>query len=97
MDELAVYAGLFAVAFAAATILPMQSEAALAGLLLTESFPAPLLVLLASAGNVLGSAANWLIGRGVERFRTRKWFPPVLKCSIAPRNGTIDMGDGRCC
>ncbi|RWH82144.1 MAG: DedA family protein [Mesorhizobium sp.] len=75
MDDLAVYAGLFAVAFAAATILPMQSEAALAGLLLTESFPAAPLVLVASAGNILSSAANWLIGRGVERFRTRKWFP----------------------
>lgn len=93
MDELAVYAGLFAVAFAAATILPMQSEAALAGLLLTESFSAPLLVLVASAGNVLGSATNWLIGRsGPEN-----GFPPVLKCSIAPRNGTIGMRDGRCC
>lgn len=75
MDELTVYAGLFAVAFAAATILPMQSEAALAGLLLTESFPTGSLVLVASAGNVLGSVANWLIGRGIERFRDRKWFP----------------------
>lgn len=31
MSELAVYAGLFLVALATATILPMQSEAALAG------------------------------------------------------------------
>jgi membrane protein YqaA with SNARE-associated domain len=43
---------LFAAAFAAATILPMQSEAALAGLLLTESFPAGALILVASLGNV---------------------------------------------
>ncbi len=75
MGDFPVYLGLFAVAFAAATILPMQSEAAFAGLLLTESFPASLLLLAASAGNILGSVVNWLIGRGIERFRTRKWFP----------------------
>lgn len=34
MADLAVYAGLFLTAFVAATILPMQSEAALAGLIL---------------------------------------------------------------
>ncbi|TIP53112.1 MAG: DedA family protein, partial [Mesorhizobium sp.] len=33
MDILAIYGGLFALAFAAATILPAQSEAALTGLL----------------------------------------------------------------
>ncbi len=75
MDEFVVYAGLFAAAFAAATILPMQSEAALAGLLLMESFPAAVLFLVAVTGNVLGSVVNWLIGRGIERFRDRKWFP----------------------
>lgn len=75
MGEAVVYAGLFAVAFAAATILPMQSESALAGLLLTESFPAGTLILVASIANVLGSVVNWLIGRGVETFRDRSWFP----------------------
>lgn len=75
MDEWAVYFGLFAAAFAAATILPVQSEAALAGLLLTESFPTIILIIVASAGNVLGSIINWLIGRGIERFCDRKWFP----------------------
>lgn len=35
MSDLAVYAGLFFAAFIAATILPMQSEAALVGLLLS--------------------------------------------------------------
>lgn len=75
MDEWAVYFGLFAAAFAAATILPMQSEAALAGLLLTEAFPTIVLIMVASAGNVLGSIINWLIGRGIEQFRDRKWFP----------------------
>ncbi|MER9613420.1 DedA family protein [Mesorhizobium sp. M0312] len=73
--ELAIYGGLFLTAFAAATILPMQSEAALAGLLLTESYAPALLIASASAGNVLGSIVNWWLGWGVDRFRNRKWFP----------------------
>lgn len=75
MAELAVYLGLFIAAFAAATILPMQSEAALVGLLLTGEYAAPVLVAVASIGNVLGSLLNWLFGRGIERFRSRRWFP----------------------
>ncbi|MER9669239.1 YqaA family protein [Mesorhizobium sp. M0185] len=73
--ELAIYGGLFLTAFAAATILPMQSEAALAGLLLTESYAPALLIASASAGNVLGSIVNWWLGRGIDCFRNRKWFP----------------------
>ncbi len=53
----------------------MQSEAALVGLLLGGSFPAGILILVASAGNVLGSVVNWGIGLGVERLRDRPWFP----------------------
>ncbi|EHH12640.1 hypothetical protein GCM10007880_03460 [Mesorhizobium amorphae] len=75
MDELAAYGGLFAVAFAAATILPMQSEAALAALLINGSFPTANLIAVASLGNVLGSVVNWVIGRGLERFRDRPLVP----------------------
>jgi membrane protein YqaA with SNARE-associated domain len=74
MDIFAIYGGLFAIAFAAATILPAQSEAALAGLLAMGSFSPAMLVLVASVGNVLGSAVNWGLGRGIERFRDRPWF-----------------------
>ncbi|SDP11888.1 membrane protein YqaA, SNARE-associated domain [Phyllobacterium sp. YR620] len=73
--DFAVYAGLFAIAFAAATILPMQSEAALAGLLLSNAFPSSVLISVASAGNILGSVVNWGLGRAIDRFRDRKWFP----------------------
>ncbi|MER9120550.1 YqaA family protein [Mesorhizobium sp. M0520] len=73
--ELAIYGGLFLTAFAAATILPMQSEAALVGLLLTGSHAPALLIAFAGAGNVLGSIVNWWLGRGIDRFHDRKWFP----------------------
>lgn len=75
MTDLAVYAGLFITALAAATILPMQSEAALAGLLLADAQSPVLLIAVASAGNVLGSTINWILGRGIDRFRDRPWFP----------------------
>ena len=72
--DVLLYAGLFFTAFAAATILPLQSEAALVGLLLT-GHPAWLLLIVASTGNVLGSIINWIMGRAVERYRDRPWFP----------------------
>jgi membrane protein YqaA with SNARE-associated domain len=76
------YAGLFLAALAAGSILPMQSEAALAGLLVATELSPFALVLVATVGNVAGSAFNWLLGRGVERFKHRKWFPvgePMLE------------------
>lgn len=75
MTAFAVYAGLFAVAFLAATIFPAQSEAVLTGLLLGGDYAPWLLVLVASLGNVLGATVNWGLGRGIECFRERKWFP----------------------
>jgi membrane protein YqaA with SNARE-associated domain len=73
MDPLA-YVALFFSALAAATIVPMQSEAVLVGLLMADYSPS-LLVIVASVGNVLGSILNWLLGRWLERFRDRRWFP----------------------
>jgi membrane protein YqaA with SNARE-associated domain len=75
MGDLAAYSGLFVAAFAAATILPLQSEAVLIGLLLSGNYPTALLIVVASAGNVLGAAVNWLLGIGIERFKDRSWFP----------------------
>lgn len=75
MADLAVYLGLFASALAAATILPMQSEALLVGLVVAKAQPVWALVAIASVGNVLGSVVNWILGRQVERFRGRRWFP----------------------
>lgn len=75
MVDLATYAGLFLSALIAATLLPMQSESVLVGLLLAAKQPVWALILVASVGNILGSVANWGIGRGLERFRSRRWFP----------------------
>ena len=75
MTSLAAYGGLFVAAFAAATLLPAQSEALLAGLTINGGYSLALLVAVATFGNVLGSWVNWLIGGQVERFKHRRWFP----------------------
>lgn len=83
-DSLA-YAGLFVTAFLAATLLPLQSEAALVGLLIADYSPW-LLIAVASAGNILGSTVNWFLGRGIERFRYHRWFP-VGEAGLARAQG----------
>lgn len=69
------YSGLFLSALVAATVLPAQSEAVLAALVLAGEQPIWALVLVASVGNVLGSVINWLLGRGLVTFRDKPWFP----------------------
>lgn len=55
------YLALFGVSFAAATVLPLGSEAALVALVLSErSLALPLLI--ATLGNVLGSATTFWLG-----------------------------------
>jgi membrane protein YqaA with SNARE-associated domain len=75
VGDLAAYGGLFGAALLAATILPMQSEAVLAGLILAGQQPMWALLVTASLGNVLGSVINYGLGLGVERFAGRRWFP----------------------
>ena len=72
--DLIVYGGLFAAAFAAATLLPAQSEALLAGLLCAGYSPIALIA-VASIGNVGGSVLNWWLGAQINRFQHRRWFP----------------------
>ncbi len=75
MFELTSYIGLFLAAFAAATLLPMQSEAALVAMLVSEHYLPVVLVAVATSGNVLGSVVNWVLGRVVEHFKHKQWFP----------------------
>ena len=66
---------LFMAALLAATVIPAQSEAVLVGLLVQGGHSAVVLVLVATAGNVLGSCINWWLGRYLEHFKDRSWFP----------------------
>ena len=66
---------LFLSAFGAATLLPLQSEAVLVGLLAQTQYPVWLLVAVASLGNILGSCVNWWLGLKVEQYKNKKWFP----------------------
>lgn len=75
MTDLLAYTSLFLAAFGAATLLPLQSEAVLLGLLLNGAQPTWALLLVATVGNVLGSLVNWLLGRYLADFRQKRWFP----------------------
>ncbi|TPG77949.1 YqaA family protein [Pseudomonas mandelii] len=79
MFEITSYVGLFLAAFGAATLLPMQSEAVLVGMLLSDQYVTSSLLAVATFGNVLGSALNWILGRSIERFRHKRWFPVSAK------------------
>jgi membrane protein YqaA with SNARE-associated domain len=74
LTDAALYGGLFLSALASATLIPGQSEAVLASLLFAGHAPW-LLLAVASAGNILGSVINWMLGGGLERYRERRWFP----------------------
>lgn len=75
MPTITALTTLFLTAFLAATVIPAQSEAALGALLLTQSYAPWILIMVASIGNVLGSVVNWALGRGINRFQHKKWFP----------------------
>ncbi|WP_394196012.1 YqaA family protein [Litoreibacter albidus] len=80
------YFGLFASALIAATILPLQSEAVLVGLLTLDRYSVLALLAVATTGNVLGAVINWGLGRYLLRFQHRPWFP-VSKPQLARAEG----------
>ncbi|RTM09227.1 MAG: DedA family protein [Hyphomicrobiales bacterium] len=75
MAWLTVYGSLFASAFLAATVLPVSSEVVLLGLLAAGRGDPVLLFTVATIGNTLGSVVNWILGRGIDRLQSRRWFP----------------------
>ena len=70
-----MYLSLFISAFAAATILPAQSEALLAYQVSISPDAVVQLIAVATLGNVLGATFNWCLGRLTENLRAKKWFP----------------------
>jgi membrane protein YqaA with SNARE-associated domain len=72
---LEAYIGLFLSAFLAATILPVVSEAVIAGLAASGAYSTLWLLVVASVGNTLGSVVNWLLGRFLIQYQYRGWFP----------------------
>jgi membrane protein YqaA with SNARE-associated domain len=79
MWEATGYIGLFFSAFGAATLLPLQSEAVLVALLWANQHSPWALLLVATVGNVLGSLVNWVLGRYLELWRDKRWFPVSAK------------------
>lgn len=75
MNELSALLALAMSAFTSATILPGTSEALLVALALGEAASLPALFVVATTANVAGSCVNWLLGRQIDRFRNRSWFP----------------------
>lgn len=47
----------------------------LVALILSTGHPVWLLLIVATAGNVLGSVLNWTMGRFVNRLSDGRWFP----------------------
>ena len=70
-----MYLTLFISAFAAATILPAQSEALLAYQVSLNPSHTAQLITVATIGNVLGSIVNWWLGRLANKFKDKSCFP----------------------
>lgn len=68
------YFVLFISAFGAATILPFYSEITFIAML-NQSYNVGWVWFVATLGNTLGAAVNWILGRYMLKFESRRWFP----------------------
>lgn len=68
------YLTLFVSAFTAATLLPGSSEVLLLALQ-QQGYLLFWLWLSATLGNTLGSCVNWHLGKELNRFQHKRWFP----------------------
>ncbi|MBI9075022.1 MAG: DedA family protein [Desulfatibacillum sp.] len=66
------YAGLFAVSFLAATLLPLGSEAAVA-LMAATGFDPAMVLIVATTGNSLGALVNYYAGKWGRKFILKKY------------------------
>lgn len=53
----------------------MQSEAVLSAMILSKQHAIAALLIVASIGNILGSALNWWLGGKLLRWQHKSWFP----------------------
>ncbi len=75
VDPALSLAGLFLLAFSAATLLPGGSEAALLAMEAFSEHSSLALLAVASAGNILGSVLNYWLGRAALHYQDKSWFP----------------------
>jgi len=57
-------------------------------MLMAEHYSVILLVLVASLGNIMGSCANWFLGRSIARFEDRRWFL-LTKAQVGETAGLV--------
>ena len=69
------YFQLLLFSFLAATILPFSSEILLSTMYMTGSFQTLNLLVIASLGNISGSIVNWYLGKKINFYQKKKWFP----------------------
>ncbi|MDF1619781.1 YqaA family protein [Pseudothioclava nitratireducens] len=67
--------GLFISAMLAASPVPLQSEVVFVALQTAGEVALWQMVLVAGIGNTLGALITYWLGRGVNHWRDRKWFP----------------------
>ncbi len=58
-----------------ATIIPTGSEVILVGLIKLSDHNTAKLLMIATAGNVLGAVINWFLGTKILYFQNKKYFP----------------------
>ncbi|MGV3550287.1 YqaA family protein [Rhizobium sp.] len=75
MSDFAAMLGLFMTGVLAGSVVPIPSETALVAMLMRSTYSVWLLLLVSTVGNVAGSVINWLIGRALEKFKHKRWFP----------------------
>ncbi len=68
------YLSVFVSSFLSATLVPFASEIALTAALVAGANLYGVVV-SAIVGNTSGAAVNWILGRYIERWRDKPWFP----------------------
>lgn len=74
-SQVLAYLLIFAVSFAAATLLPLSSELLLLAQIKTGAGNIAGLLAAAIIGNTAGSVVNWGLGRYALHFQDHRWFP----------------------